>query len=139
MSGFDDFVARREGDTLTNVIIGVLISVVASPAAGGLAAGFLQHEGSRDGARVGGIVGAVTLLPAVPIFGFFFLVSGFGFVGADAGAIGVSFFFLLFALFFVLLGALFTVGVGALAGYVGGYVAEDYHPNVDDHRSATEV
>lgn len=136
MSGFDDFVARREGDTLTNVIIGVLISVVASPAAGGLAAGFLQHEGSRDGARVGGIVGAVTLLPAIPIFGFFFVVTGVGFVGADAVAFGAS---ILFVLFFFLMGALVTVGIGALAGYVGGYVAEDYHPNVDDHRSATEV
>ena len=125
-----------QGDTLLNALAGAAVTVVLSftgfsALLGGAVAGYLQDQGRGDGARVGAISGAIATLPlvllVVLVFGVFGLMSGMtvrGGVGGP-GAMGAGFGLLAFGLFLLLVLA-WNVGLGALGGYLGVYVGQEF-------------
>ncbi|KAB1187574.1 MULTISPECIES: DUF5518 domain-containing protein [Haloferax] len=118
---------------LFSALVGAIASIVLSPLPGstilgGALAGYLtgtdRDLGVKSGALSGLFVSLVAVLLALVVFGFFSLFAivgaprmgiGFGILGfALIGLIGLS---------FVLL---YTVGLGALGGYVGAYLHEEF-------------
>ena len=125
-----------QGDTLLNALAGAAVTVVLSftgfsALLGGAVAGYLQNQGRGDGARVGAISGAIATIPfvllVVFVFGAFGLMSGMMMRGGMSGpdAMGAGFGLLAFGLFLVLVVA-WNVGLGALGGYLGVYVGQEF-------------
>lgn len=119
-----------KGDTLLNAGIGAVVTIVLSftgisPVLGGAVAGYLQRGTRRAGAKVGGISGAVAFLPFVGV-----LVLGFGFflAGPTMGGFGVpgGVELLIVVLVVVPLLLLWNVGLGAVGGYLGTYLREEF-------------
>lgn len=117
------------GDTLLNAVVGAVVTVVFSftgfsPLAGGGVAGYLQAETRTQGAMVGALSGALSFLPFL-----FLAVLGFGVLalGPMAGAGFPGGIELLVVLFVALpLFLLWTVGLGAVGGYLGTYLYEEF-------------
>jgi hypothetical protein len=125
-----------QGDTLLNALAGAAVTVVLSftgfsALLGGAVAGYLQDQGRGDGARVGAVSGAIATLPfvllVVIVFGAFGLMSGTMMRGGmgGPGMMGGGFGLLAFGLFLVLVVA-WNVGLGALGGYLGVYVGQEF-------------
>lgn len=124
-----------QGDTLLNALAGAAVTIVLSftgfsALLGGAVAGYLQDQGRGDGARVGALSGAIATLPfvllVVFVFGAFGLMGGMmmggpGGPGMMAGGFGV----LAFGLFLLLVLA-WNAGLGALGGYLGVYVGQEF-------------
>lgn len=117
-----------EGDTLLNAVIGAVVTVVlaftgVSPLLGGGVAGYLQRGTRRDGATVGALAGALAFLPFV-----FVVVLGLGFVlllGLGFGMPGGVELLVVFLVLFPVL-VVWNVGLGALGGYLGVYLREEF-------------
>lgn len=123
-----------QGDTLLNALAGAAVAIVLSftgfsALLGGAVAGYLQDQGRGDGARVGGISGAIAAVPFVLLVAFVF--GAFGLSGmmmgraGGPGAVGAGFGVLGFGLFLLLVLA-WNVGLGALGGYLGVYVGQEF-------------
>lgn len=119
-----------KGDTLLNAVIGAVVTIVLSftgisPVLGGAVAGYLQQGTRRAGARVGGISGAIAFLPFVGV-----LVLGFGFflTGLATGGFGVPGGVELLVVLLVVVPFLlfWNVGLGAVGGYLGTYLREEF-------------
>lgn len=119
-----------KGDTLLNAGIGAIVTIVLSftgisPVLGGAVAGYLQRGTRRAGAKVGGISGAFAFLPFVGVlvlgFGFFLAGPMMGGVGVPGG---VELLIVLFVVVPLLL--LWNVGLGAVGGYLGTYLREEF-------------
>ncbi len=117
-----------QGDTVINAIIGAVVTVIFSftgfsPLIGGAVAGYLQARSRRSGAKVGAISGAIAFVPFVFIF---FLVFGviFGMLGGMGLPGGPE----LLVIFFLVIPfvVLWNVGLGALGGYLGTYLHEEF-------------
>lgn len=116
------------GDTLGNAVIGAVVTVVlsftgVSPVLGGAVAGYLQRESRESGARVGALSGALAFLPFLL---FAFLFAGVVFGGVLGGGFGLPgpAFVVLFVVVPTFL--VWNVGLGALGGYLGTYLREEY-------------
>lgn len=117
-----------KGDTLLNAVLGAAVTVVLSfigfsPLVGGGVAGYLQQETRKSGATVGALSGAFAVIPTL-LFGMLFF--GVFFVGMVGGGVpgGPELFVLLFVMVPLLL--LWNVGLGAVGGYLGVYVYEEF-------------
>lgn len=113
-----------EGDTLLNAVLGAAVTVVlsflgVSPLLGGGVAGYLQRGTRADGAKVGALSGAIATLPVL-LFAVLF-VGVFAVGGFPGGP--ELFIFLLVAFPFVVV---WNVGLGAVGGYLGVYVSEEF-------------
>ncbi|WP_396613303.1 DUF5518 domain-containing protein [Haloferax sp. S1W] len=118
---------------LFSALVGAIASIVLSPLPGstilgGALAGYLtgtdRDVGVKSGALSGLFVSLVAVLFSLVVFGFFSVVA---FVGAPR--LGVGFGILGFGLIVLFgLAALlaYTVGLGALGGYLGAYLREEF-------------
>jgi hypothetical protein len=119
-----------KGDTLLNAVVGAVVTVLLSftgvaPVLGGAVAGYLQRESRASGAKVGALSGAIAFLPALlflfVVMGFFALGPMMGGTGLPGGVELLVVVLILFPLF-----VLWHVGLGALGGYLGAYVREEW-------------
>ncbi|ELZ96954.1 hypothetical protein C440_04233 [Haloferax mucosum ATCC BAA-1512] len=123
-----------EGESLLfSAVIGGIVSIVLapipfSPVLGGALAGYLTGTDRTRGAKSGGLSGlivgivtAVLTIVGLLFFGLFALgtaPNGFG-----LGIVGI----VIVLLFSLLIGGLYTVGLGALGGYLGAYLNEEFN------------
>lgn len=112
---------RKFGTVVSGVIGGLAGSFLSfvpfATVLGGGLAGYLDGGTPRAGLTAGAIAGFVMFIPVtLVLFGVLFLL---GFAGAPA-AVGVL------GLLIVFVAALYTVGFGALGGYLGAYVNEEW-------------
>lgn len=116
-----------EGDTLLNAVLGAAVTVVlsflgVSPLLGGGVAGYLQRGTRTDGAKVGALSGAIATLPVLLFAVLFVGVFAVAVVGGVPG--GPELVILLLVAFpFVVV---WHVGLGAVGGYLGVYVYEEF-------------
>ncbi|EJN59035.1 DUF5518 domain-containing protein [Halogranum rubrum] len=108
--------------TLFNALIGAVVSVVTaflpfSPVIGGAVAGYLER---RNGASVGALSGVIAAIPLALII---FLAASVFVVVPDPAAAGGIFLFIAVA---VVLASLYTIALGALGGFVGVYLADEF-------------
>ncbi|AHZ23318.1 MULTISPECIES: DUF5518 domain-containing protein [Haloferax] len=118
---------------LFSALVGAIASLVLSPVPGspilgGALAGYLTGTdrtlGTKSGALSGLFMGLVSTLLAVVFLGFFgifvFASAPFDF---SLGFLGVA----TVAIFGLLIGLVYTVGLGALGGYLGAYLNEEFN------------
>jgi hypothetical protein len=114
---------HRSAGTSTgiNAILGGLVGIVLaflpfSTVLGGGVAGYLEGGDPKAGLRVGTLAGLIMVVPFVLIMFFALFLLGFAGIPRAIGIVGVL------ALVFV---AVYTIGLGALGGYLGGYVKNE--------------
>ena len=123
-----------KGDTLLNAAIGAVVTVVLSftgfsPLIGGGLAGYLQQETRKSGAKVGALSGAFAFIPfifLVFLFFWFVLAGQFAFGGFGLPG-GVELLIILFVLFPLVV--LWNVALGAVGGYLGTILREEFGPS----------
>lgn len=120
------------GDTLLNAAIGAVVTVVLSftgfsPLIGGGVAGYLQQESRKQGATVGAISGALAFVPFVLLvfLAFWFVVLAGQFAIGGFGIPGGIELLVLFLILFPLL-ILWNIGLGAVGGYLGTILREEF-------------
>jgi hypothetical protein len=119
-----------ERTELRNAAIGAVVTVVLSftgfsALLGGGIAGYLQGEPPKRGARVGAISGGIAVLPILLV-----LVLGFVLLLGQPAALGVTGGVELAIILFVMFPLLFAwiIGLGAVGGYLGGYLRTESNP-----------
>ena len=119
--------ASSSADTLKHAAIGAVVSLVTfflpfSPVIGGGVAGYLHGPDRTEGAKVGGLSGLLAAVPGAvlaTLVASVFVVAG---PGQRSGLLVV------FVVFLVLLfvGALYGGALGAVGGFVGAYLNEEF-------------
>ncbi|ELZ90026.1 DUF5518 domain-containing protein [Haloferax sulfurifontis] len=117
---------------LFSALVGAVASVVLSPlpgstVLGGAVAGYLtgsdRELGVKSGAVSGLFVSLVGVVLGVVVLGFFSVFAiGVGPRGFGLGVLGIA----VVALFFLAVLLVYTVGLGALGGYLGAYLHEEF-------------
>lgn len=126
----DDDPRMGRGDTLLNAAIGAAVTLLTSflgvsPVLGGGVAGYLQEESRQRGALVGALCGA---LASIPIAGLLMLVFVLGIAvpfadpGLALGGLGI----VVVVVIVSVLVAAWNVALGAVGGYLGTYLREEY-------------
>lgn len=127
------------GDTLLNAAIGAVVTLLTSflgvsPVLGGGVAGYLQRESRERGAMVGALSGALASVPIAAVLMLIFLL-GIAVPLADPGFAlgGLGIVALVFLVALVL--TAWNVVLGAVGGYLGTYVYEEYDESEDGDAS----
>ncbi|RDZ63787.1 hypothetical protein C5B90_11705 [Haloferax sp. Atlit-12N] len=117
---------------LFSALVGAVASVVLSPlpgstVLGGAVAGYLtgsdRELGVKSGAVSGLFVSLVGVVLGIVVFGFFSIFAiGVGPRGFGLGILGIA----IVALLGLALLLVYTVGLGALGGYLGAYLHEEF-------------
>lgn len=107
--------------TLFNAFVGAAVSVVTaflpfSPVVGGAVAGYLERQ---NGASVGALSDVIAAIPLALVI---FLATSLFVVVPDPAAGGIF----LFISVAVVLASLYTIALGALGGFVGVYLADEF-------------
>lgn len=121
----------REGEEISSygsfaVLGGVATALLSfipfSPVVGGAIAGFLERYESTRTVSVGTLAGFLPVVPILVLLGFVFagLIDGMQTVGQEGMALFLVAVLLLSGLIVALVGA----GLGAIGGYLGGWIAE---------------
>jgi hypothetical protein len=124
----------EDGESLLfSALVGAIASIVLSPLPGstilgGALAGYLtgtdRDVGVKSGALSGLFVSLVVVLLGLVVFGF---VSIFAIVGAPRAGVGLGILgFGILALVGLAVVLAYTVGLGALGGYLGAYLHEEF-------------
>lgn len=130
------------GETLRNAAIGAAVTVLVSflgvsSVVGGGVAGYLQRESRERGATVGAISGALATIPLALVVAVIVVVVLAGPVfGGGPGATGGLGVVLVLAVVISLF-LVWNVVLGAIGGYLGVYVREEY--DVPDAGTPTET
>ncbi|QOS12603.1 DUF5518 domain protein [Haloferax gibbonsii] len=117
---------------LFSALVGAVASIVLSPlpgstVLGGAISGYLtgsdRELGVKSGAVSGLFVSLVGVVLGVVVLGFFGIFAiGVGPRGFGLGILGIA----IVALFGLALLLVYTVGLGALGGYLGAYLHEEF-------------
>lgn len=134
-----DLPRMGRGDTLLNAAIGAAVTVLTSfvgvsPILGGGVAGYLQRESRRRGAMVGALSGALASIPFAMVVMLLFVLGiavPFADPGLALGGLGI----LVIGFVVLLIAAVWNVALGAVGGYLGTYVREEYDESADGDAS----
>lgn len=113
---------------LINAVLGAVVSVLTSfvpfsTVLGGVVAGYLEQEDSGRTISVGAVVGLLSVAPVAVFLVFLFggLVVGL----LDVGTAGVAIVAAVGLLVVLAVVTAIAAGLGALGGYIGGWIAAD--------------
>lgn len=119
-----------KGDTLINAVLGAVVTVIFSfigfsPVIGGAVSGYLQQESRRSCVKVGALSGVFAFLP---FMFFIFLIVGIVTFLMPMGGSGLPGGLELLIIFLVIVPfvAIWNIGLGALGGFFGSYLREEF-------------